>query len=93
MIVCWTTSTLWISIKFLSISERTVAYEGECNQCSVACIEIYDPVCSVDSTGTEKNWGSQCEFDSYNCRYPYDGKSIDYFLEFESIKQLIPIFP
>lgn len=50
--------------------EYTVAYEGECNHCNVACIEIYDPVCTVDADGNEKTWGNSCELESYNCRYP-----------------------
>ncbi|KAG4072906.1 hypothetical protein HA402_006586 [Bradysia odoriphaga] len=50
--------------------QYSTAYEGRCNQCNVACIEIYDPVCTKDSEGNVKTWGNQCELDSYNCRYP-----------------------
>lgn len=63
----------WNLCDFYYFSEQSVAYEGECHKCTVACIDIYDPVCSVDSAGNEKTWGNQCEFDSYKCRYPYNG--------------------
>lgn len=69
----------------------TVSYPGECNQCQTMCLAIYQPICSTDSAGNEKTWGSECEFNSYNCRYPNDRKSFDY-LAYASIKPF-QIFP
>lgn len=59
-----------------SILALTVAYAGECHKCQTICLAIYKPVCAKDSSGNLKTYGNQCELDSYNCRYPYNGKTI-----------------
>lgn len=72
--VIWNTG---LNYDFLLILEHTFAYAGECNHCNIACLAIYDPVCATDSNGKEITYGSQCELDSYNCRYPFSSKWCD----------------
>ncbi|KAJ6640267.1 Ovoinhibitor [Pseudolycoriella hygida] len=49
-------------------NQYSEGYEGKCNNCRIGCPKIYAPVCTIDGSGVEHQFGNDCEFQSYNCR-------------------------
>ncbi|KAG8224779.1 hypothetical protein J437_LFUL002223 [Ladona fulva] len=40
------------------------------DKCNIPCTDDYRPICGTKADGTTRNFGNQCDYDTYNCRHP-----------------------